>query len=613
MTSHQDLEKGTILEDEHAQGLEKEHEEEREIETKTESTVCQSDTSINPSHENDASSNASIEYDSNHEEIEAETQDHMDDLSRQKTATEPIKPGPSARRAHPNSQSNDITRTSTKSSGGSRLSRITHRTSTPRAKLPPGPLPVSNLAIGIVGWDSQTDPEMPMNFPEPKKWVLTGLLASITFISPLASSMFAPGVTFADEDFGNKSLILSSFTVSIFVLGYVVGPLILAPLSEIYGRRYVLTGGNIIFCLWQIGCALAPSLETLIGFRFLAGLGGSGCLTVGAGMIADLFHADRRGLATSLFSLGPLFGPVIGPIAGGFVAQRIGWRWVFWILFIAGTLITIGIEILNVETNPRLLIKRKVARLSKELNRSDLRSVYDPSNSAHHSKSSVLANAMIRPLKMLMFSPIVFSLSLYMAVVYGLLYLLFTTITTVFTTKYHWAPELCGLAYIGLGLGFFLGLIVVARISDVTVVRMTKANNGVFEPEMRLPACIFFACFIPISFFWYGWSIQGDVHWIVPIIGLVPFGFGMMGIFIPIQTYVIDSFPSFAASGIAALTVCRSLFGAFLPLAGPAMYQALGYGWGNSALGFIALALIPAPMVIYKFGGRMRKRFPVKL
>lgn len=158
---------------------------------------------------------------------------------------------------------------------------------------------------------------MPLNFPETKKWVLTSLLASITFISPLASSMFAPGVTFADKEFHNTSGLLSSFTVSIFVLGYVVGPLILAPLSEIYGRRYVLTGGNIIFCLWQIGCALAPSLGTLIGFRFMAGLGGSGCLTIGAGMIADLFHADRRGLATSLFSLGPLFGPVIGPIAGG--------------------------------------------------------------------------------------------------------------------------------------------------------------------------------------------------------------------------------------------------------------------------------------------------------
>lgn len=87
----------------------------------------------------------------------------------------------------------------------------------------------------------------------------------------------------------------------------------------------------------------------------------------------------------------------------------------------------------------------------------------------------------------------------------------------------------------------------------------------------------------------------------------------MMGIFMPIQTYVIDSFPTFAASGVAALTVSRSLFGAFLPLAGPSMYDALGLGWGNSVLGFIAIALIPVPALIYKFGGNIRKNHPVKL
>jgi MFS family permease len=424
----------------------------------------------------------------------------------------------------------------------------------------------------------------------------------------------------------------------------------------------VLTCANIVFCIWQIGCALSPDLASLIIFRLLAGIGGSGCLTIGGGVISDLFFPDRRGLATALYSLGPLFGPVLGPICGGFIAERIGWRWVFWILLIAGTSVTIGIELLNRETNPKVLIDRKVKRLQKELGRrcvfsepfpilecfkscemiisntphspwiifrrsptlsrrssadseilnSDLRSCYAGTN-PQHSPTQILINGILRPLKMLFLSPIVASLSLYMAVVYGLLYLLFTTITNVFIETYHWQPDICGLAYIGLGVGFFLGLAVVSKISDPTVVRMTKANNGVFEPEMRLPACIFFACFVPITFFWYGWSTDKAVHWIVPIIGLIPFGFGMMGIFIPIQTYVIDSFPTFAASGIAALTVSRSLFGAFLPLAGPTMYASLGLGWGNSVLGFIAIGLIPAPLCIYKFGGRIRKNHPVKL
>jgi multidrug resistance protein len=308
---------------------------------------------------------------------------------------------------------------------------------------------------------------MPLNFPESRKWFLIALLASITFISPLASSMFAPAVSFMDKDFGNSSLILSSLTVSIFVCGYVIGPLFLAPLSEIYGRRTVLTGANIFFCVWQIGCALAPNLACLIVFRLLAGIGGSGCLTIGGGVISDLFHADRRGFATAIYSVGPLFGPVIGPICGGFIGERAGWRWVFWILLIAASVVTIGIEIFNKETNPRVLIQRKVKRLQKELNRSELRSCYDGSG-PKLSPRQILWNGVMRPLKMLFLSPIVFLLSLYMAVVYGLLYLLFTTITNVFIETYHWQPDICGLAYIGLGIGFMSGLAVVAKVRNTS-------------------------------------------------------------------------------------------------------------------------------------------------
>lgn len=122
-------------------------------------------------------------------------------------------------------------------------------------------------------------------------------------------------------------------------------------------------------------------------------------------------------------------------------------------------------------------MRRKVRRLQRELNRPELRSCYD-TNSQQHSPTRILLHGISRPLKMLLFSPIMFLLSLYMAVAYGLLYLLFTTITQVFTDTYNWDPDVCGLAYIGLGIGFLCGLIVVAKLSDATVVRMTKANDG---------------------------------------------------------------------------------------------------------------------------------------
>jgi MFS family permease len=366
-------------------------------------------------------------------------------------------------------------------------------------------------------------------------------------------------------------------------------------------------------------------------FRFLAGIGGSGCLTLGAGVIADLFIVEERGLATSVWSLGPLFGPVLGPICGGFIAQQIGWRWVFWILLIMSGVVTVGIEFLNKETYGQVIIRWKTARLSKELHRDDLRSCYDPEKSSLE-PWRVLQRGLIRPMKMLFRSPIVFLLCLYMSFVYGLLYLLFTTITLVFESDYGFSPQLSGLAYLGIGVGFFAGVAAIAFTSDRTVVKLAKRNQGKFEPEMRMPAMIFYACFIPISFFWYGWTVdkvsrffsfpilisqsadsKQHTHWIVPIIGMMPFSFGMMGIFMPIQTYLIDCYPVYAASAVAVLTATRSLVGAILPLAGPSLYGSLGLGWGNSLLGFIGLACVPIPIFFVKFGKTIRERYPLKL
>ncbi|KAF2264518.1 MFS general substrate transporter [Lojkania enalia] len=316
----------------------------------------------------------------------------------------------------------------------------------------------------------------------------------------------------------------------------------------------------------------------------------------------------------AMYSLGILFGPVLGPICGGFIAQRAGWHWDFWVVFIAGTLLSSCIFIFNRETNPIVLIDRKTAKLKGDMNRPELQNAYTHRHDASTLKRSyVLSRGMYRPLKLLFTSPIVFLLSLYVSFCFGLLFLLFTTITQVYIQQYGWAPELCGLAYLGVGLGFFIGIIFVARTSDATIIRLTKRNNGVYEPEMRLPTCAFFGFLIPISFFWYGWATEKKAHWIVPIIGLLPFGFGMMGVFAPIQTYLIDSFPQYAASAIAGMTAIRCLFGAVLPLGAPSMYDVLGLGWGNSLLGFVAVGMIPFPALIYKYGGYIRKKWPVNL
>jgi multidrug resistance protein len=187
-----------------------------------------------------------------------------------------------------------------------------------------------------VWWDepADRDPQNPMNWPSWKKWSQIAVLSYITFITPLASSIFAPAVPDVMKDFGSNSDTLATFVVSVYLLGFAFGPLVLAPLSEIYGRYWVYTINNLLFTLFAIACALSKSLNQLIAFRFLNGIAGVAPLTIGAGSIADMIPVEGRGKAMAVWAMGPLVGPVVGPLGGGFLSQAKGWRWVFWLLAI---------------------------------------------------------------------------------------------------------------------------------------------------------------------------------------------------------------------------------------------------------------------------------------
>lgn len=194
---------------------------------------------------------------------------------------------------------------------------------------------VTSVDPNIVDWEGEDDPARPINWTTKRKWFNMGIVSAITFLTPLASSMVAPGVPLILRDFHNSSYTIGSFVVSIYVLGYALGPLVIAPLSEVYGRVPVYHTCNVLFTLWTLACALAPDIGSLLFFRLCAGIAGSCPITIGGGSISDTFSQAQRGGAMALFALGPLMGPVIGPVAGGYLTQYEGWRWVFRVLTIA--------------------------------------------------------------------------------------------------------------------------------------------------------------------------------------------------------------------------------------------------------------------------------------
>lgn len=181
----------------------------------------------------------------------------------------------------------------------------------------------------IVDWNHE-DAEKPINWTAKNKWSNIAVISTITFLTPLASSMIAPAIPLIMEEFHSTNTTIASFIVSIYVLGYALGPLFLAPLSEVYGRLPIYHGCNFMFVIWTVACALAPGVASMLVFRLLAGIAGSCPLIIGGGSIADLMAQEQRGAAMAVFAMGPLMGPVIGPIAGGYLGQAAGWKWVFW-------------------------------------------------------------------------------------------------------------------------------------------------------------------------------------------------------------------------------------------------------------------------------------------
>ncbi|KAL1966058.1 hypothetical protein VTN77DRAFT_4806 [Rasamsonia byssochlamydoides] len=462
----------------------------------------------------------------------------------------------------------------------------------------------------IVDWDGPDDPMNPMNWPFRKKFIATATISIITLLTPLGSSMFAPGVPNVMEDFKSDNVYLASFVVSVYLLGYCFGPLVIAPLSELYGRMPLYNICNVLFTVFNVACAVAPNMGSLIVFRLFAGLAGSCPLTIGAGSLSDMIRQEKRGGAMAAWALGPLLGPVIGPVAGGYLTQAKGWRWTFWVLAIAGGAVTINTLVFMRESYAYIILDRKTKRLRKETGNPNLRSALDTGRSPR----DLFVFSIVRPTKMLFLSPIVFLLSLYVAVIYGYLYLLFTTITDVFEEQYHFSQGSVGLAYLGIGIGSMIGLFSLGATSDRLLKYLTVKNGGVAKPEYRLPPMIIGAWFIPLSLFWYGWTADKKDHWILPIIGTAFMGIGMLISFMTTSTYLVDAYTVYSASAIAANTVFRSLLGAVLPLAGGKMYETLGLGWGNSLLAFIAVALAPLPIIFWKYGERIRtsKRFRVE-
>ncbi|EST09673.1 Major facilitator superfamily [Kalmanozyma brasiliensis GHG001] len=451
------------------------------------------------------------------------------------------------------------------------------------------------------------DAENPQTWSQVYKWTQTIQVAIATLSVALASSAYSGAVASIHEQFHPSRDIIVTLGVSLFVLGFAFGPLFWAPFSEVVGRRNLFIFTYAVFTMWQAVTVASPNIESLLIFRFLAGFFGSSPLVNTGGTLADMFGAKQRGLAMAIFASAPFLGPALGPIIGGFLGENAGWKWVIGFLAIFAAVITVLGAISMPETYAPVLLRWRAQKLAEVTGKHYICKLDKGRDLRLKTQFKV---ALGRPWLLLIYEPIVMLLSIYIAIIYGILYSLFGAFPIVFQRYRGWTPGVGGLAFLGVLVGMLFALSWIIFYENPRYVRIVDKHNGVAPPEVRLVPAMIGAVSIVIGLAIFAATDSPDLPWIAPIVGSAPFGFGMVLIFLSVMNYLTDAYLVYAASVLAANSVIRSLFGFAFPLFTSNMYSIGGRNgihWGPAIGGLLALICLPFPFVFYKYGGKIRE------
>lgn len=461
----------------------------------------------------------------------------------------------------------------------------------------------SHIDVRDLAYDDETDRANPFNWPSWKKWFVTFTIANSCLCISLGSSLYIAAVPeLMQVHHSSETLTISGLTF--YLLGLALGPAIAAPLSELIGRRYIYLFSFPSSMLFAMGVGLGKNMRTILILRFFCGLVGSPPMALAGGSISDVWSncPKSMSLAMSLFCLCPFLGPIIGPIVGGFAAEHKNWQWTMWVyLMFSGAVL------------PFLLAcpeTFKAAILEKRYKKRGI-SVIKPK---FDFKKTVISS-LGRPLEMLVVEPIVCFTSIYIAFIFAVLFGFFEAYPIIFRGIYRMDMGVSGLPFIGVGVGLLLGVVgnIILSTHKANKKKKLALETGTAPawdaPETHLQIVEIGACFLPVALFWLAWTSRRSIHWISPTLAGVPFGFGLMWVFLGIMSYYAYSFPpAYVASAISANNLLRYLLAAVFPLFVVQMYRKLHVDWATSLFAFISLAMVPIPFIFRRYGERIRLR-----
>ena len=461
----------------------------------------------------------------------------------------------------------------------------------------------------LVEFAGSDDPEHPQNWSLVKKIVVITEIMVLTSVTYMGSSIYTAGDDQVQEEFG-VGHVVSTLNLSLYVLGYGLGPVIFSPLSEfaIFGRQQLYIITLFFFAMLQIGCALVKNIAGLVILRFFTGVLCSPALATGAASIGDVVSPRYVPVFIGMWSMAAYAAPVMGPLLGAAMVISKGWRWIFWLLLWISSLVFIVLFFFFPETGEDSILHRRCRRIRK-ITGDERYYTFKAREELKLTGSDIAIIALYRPFEIIVKEPVVLALDVYIALCYGIFYLFFEAFPIVFSGIYHFTLVELGLSYMGFFIGcafaYALSLIFLSQFID------KKVANNTFTPESYLVLVMGVAWLLPLALFLFGWA--ASVHWTLPMLSEIFFVLCDFNLWEGIFSYLALSYPKHIASVFAGNGVLRAGFACAFPLFGKAMYDNLaikGYpvAWGSSLLGFISIAMAILPFVLYKYGPYLRSK-----
>lgn len=464
----------------------------------------------------------------------------------------------------------------------------------------------------------------PFLWSESRKTVVTMISCGVTAMSAYAAGEYTPPSDELTRKWG-ISKVVYNLGITLFTLGFGIAPMVLAPFSEINGRRSIFILSGLVFTVCLVGCGATDSFAGLLVARFFLGIGGSTFSTMVGGVLSDIYHAEDRNAPMSCFSGAVLFATGLGPLMTGFINNRAGWRWIYYSQAIAAAGFLAIIFFFLKETRGSVLVSRKAKALNKYYEALENAGYYGvvfsaddstekqevqrirwkvKSDEERESLAKMISISCYRPFHLLVTEPVVFFFSAYVSFSWGVLYLQFSSIPLVFRTNHNFNMEQYGAVFSAVSIGALLAT-VLSIYQEKFAMRIGKMPS---TPEGRLLFACVESILMPIGLFWFGWTSFPSVPWIVPTIAVGCATMGIFSIYLATFNYLADTYHRYASSAIAAQSFCRNVLAGVFPLVAEQMFRNLGYPGASSLLGGIGILLAIVPWVLVFFGPQIRAR-----